>query len=88
MYDRFTIKSFFSLTLSIVLNLSDYGSDIAVAVLLSKEENTDWWFALTLMLILVPLILVNLFSIFWFHQVNNVILTSGRILTAPFLGSE
>jgi hypothetical protein len=28
----------------------------------------QWWFYLTLTLILVPLFLVNLFSIFWFWQ--------------------
>ena len=54
-----------------VLNLSDYGSDIVVAVLLYNEKDTDWWFALTLALIFVPLILVNLFSIFWYHQDHN-----------------
>ena len=41
-----------SVLLSIGLNLSDYGSDIAVAVLLSKEKDTDWWFALTVTLML------------------------------------
>ena len=60
-----------SVLLSIGLSLSDYGSDIAVAVLLSKEEDTDWWFALTVTLIFVPLIIVNLFSIFWHHQVRK-----------------
>ena len=73
-YDPFTKGSFFWVILSILLSLSDYGSDIAVAILLSTEEDTDWWFALTLTLILVPLTLVNTFSIFWQHQVSNVIL--------------
>ena len=53
-----------------VLNLSDYASDIVVAVLLYNEKDTDWWFALTVLLIFIPLILVNLFSIFWYHQVS------------------
>ena len=66
-YDPFTKGSFFWVILSILLSLSDYGSDIAVAILLSREEDTDWWFALTLLLILVPLTLVNTFSIFWQH---------------------
>ena len=69
-YDPFTKSSFFWTFLSIILSLSDYGSDIAVAVLLYGEEDTDWWFALTLTLILVPLTLVNIFSIFWHHQVR------------------
>ena len=69
-YDPFTKSSFFWTFLSIILSLSDYGSDIAVAVLLYGEEDTDWWFALTLTLILVPLTLVNIFSIFSHHQVR------------------
>ena len=69
-YDPFTKSSFFWTFLSILLSLSDYGSDIAVAVLLYGEADTDWWFALTLTLILVPLTLVNTFSIFWHHQVR------------------
>ena len=68
-YDPFTKSSFLSSILAIGLNLSDYGSDIAVAVLLSREEDTDWWFALTVTLIFVPLVIVNVFSIFWHHQV-------------------
>ena len=71
-YDPFTKSSFFWTFLSIILSLSDYGSDIAVAVLLYGEEDTDWWFALTLTLILVPLTLVNIFSIFWHHQVRHL----------------
>ena len=39
-YDPFTKSSFFWTFLSIILSLSDYGSDIAVAVLLYGEEDT------------------------------------------------
>lgn len=70
-YDPFTKRSLLMNIVSMILNISDYGSDIAVAVVLRKEENTDWWFMLTVVLILVPLFLVNLFSIFWFHQDHN-----------------
>ena len=35
---------------------------------LKKEKNTDWWYALTLLLVLLPSLVINLFSIFWFHQ--------------------
>jgi membrane protein YdbS with pleckstrin-like domain len=69
-YDPFTKQSFVMCLVSLILNLSDYGSDIGVAILLYREENTDWWFRLTLILIIVPLVIVNLFSIFWFHQVR------------------
>ena len=68
-YDPFTKKKFLSLIFSMILNLSDYGSDIIVAILLYNENDTDWWFALTVLLIIVPLLIVNLFSIFWYHQV-------------------
>ena len=70
-YDPFTKKKFLSLIFSMILNLSDYGSDIIVAILLYNENDTDWWFALTVLLIIVPLLIVNLFSIFWYHQVRN-----------------
>ena len=39
-YDPFKKSSFFWTFLSIILSLSDYGSDIAVAVLLYGEEDT------------------------------------------------
>ena len=69
-YDPFTKKSFVIVTLSMILGIVDYVSDIAVAVKLHEEKNTEWWFCLTLILILVPLALVNAFSIFWHHQVK------------------
>lgn len=53
---------------TLILDLSDYGTDVMVATLLQQETSTQWWFKLTLMLILVPLFLVNLFSLFWFWQ--------------------
>ena len=71
-YDPFTKSSFFWVTLSMILEIVDIASDIAVAVKLHQEKNTEWWFRLTLILILVPLVLVNLFSIFWHHQVRNL----------------
>lgn len=46
----------------------DYGSDITVAYYLRIEEDTQWWFALTVVFIVLPLALVNIFSIVWFHQ--------------------
>ena len=76
-YDPFTKKKFLSLIFSMILNLSDYGSDIIVAILLYNENDTDWWFALTVLLIIVPLLIVNLFSIFWYHQVSSSITCPG-----------
>ena len=70
MYDPFKRKSFIALILSMVLEIVDIGSDVAVAAKLKEESNTEWWFRLTLLLILVPLALVNLFSLFWHHQVQ------------------
>ena len=68
-YDPFTKQSFLSVILSMVLEVVDLFSDIAVAIKLNQEKNTEWWFCLTLILILVPLVLVNMFSLFWHHQV-------------------
>jgi hypothetical protein len=51
--------------ISIASFLFDLGSDISVAYLLWKEENTYWWFLLTVALILVPSICINGFSLAW-----------------------
>ena len=50
------------------LGIADYITDILVAVALSFEADTDWWLTLTLIFVIVPLAIVNMFSIFWFHQ--------------------
>ena len=42
--------------------------DIWVAVDLRQQTDTTWWFGLTLGLVLLPLVVLNLFSAFWFHQ--------------------
>ena len=67
-YDPFTRKSVLMSYLTLALDLTDYGTDIMVAYLLRQETSTQWWFYLTLTLILVPLFLVNMYSIFWFWQ--------------------
>ena len=52
-----------------VLGIADYCSDIAVAFALgSDDESSGWWLALTISFSIIPLVLVNIFSIFWFHQ--------------------
>ena len=53
---------------AVFLYALDYSSDILVAVGLSREDDTAWWFTLTVVLVVIPLVLVNLFSIVWFHQ--------------------
>ena len=66
--DPFTLKSAFWCLNSMILGIADYISDILVAVALSAEKESDWWLTLTLIFVIVPLIIVNMFSIFWFHQ--------------------
>ena len=52
-----------------LLSITNYGTDILVAIQLYLDpENTEWWFTLTLIFVIVPLVIVNMFSIFWFHQ--------------------
>jgi len=41
----------------------------APAALLSNEDNRDLETVLTALFVLVPLIIVNMFSIYWYHQV-------------------
>ena len=67
--DPFTSKSLMWSVSSMVLGIADYCSDIAVAIALgSDDESSDWWLALTILFAIIPLVLVNIFSIFWFHQ--------------------
>jgi hypothetical protein len=44
----------------------------APAALLSNEDNRDLETVLTALFVLVPLIIVNMFSIYWYHQVYTV----------------
>merc|ERR1712126_91455 len=42
---------------------------IIVALEFKKDKEANkWWFGLTLGLVIIPLIIINLFSGFWFHQ--------------------
>ena len=68
-YDPFTRTSMFWGLISIILTIANIISDAMVARVLAQEF---WWFTLTLLLILVPLLVINLFSIFWFHQVISL----------------
>ena len=45
-----------------------FASDVLVAIDLHRNTNTDWWFSLTVALIVLPALIINLFSAFWFHQ--------------------
>ena len=66
--DPFTPRSLMWCVVSILLGIANYFSDILVAIALATEKESDWWFILTVIFVTVPLIIVNLFSIFWFHQ--------------------
>ena len=66
--DPFTSRSLMWCIASIVLGIGNYVSDILVATALATEGESDWWFILTVIFVIVPLIIVNMFSIFWFHQ--------------------
>ena len=50
------------------LGIADYITDILVAFALAAEDDTSWWLTLTIIFVIVPLVIVNMFSIFWFHQ--------------------
>ena len=65
--DTYTKFSLFLNILGIVLYLVDYASDIAVAVLLSKEQNNSMYLGLTIALVVAPLAIVNVFSLVWFN---------------------
>ena len=54
-----------SLIVGLMLYLFDYGSDIYVAIQYRKN-NEDWWFGLTICLIVVPSIIVNMTAIIQF----------------------
>ena len=67
--DPFGPTSLFWSLVSIVLTFVDYVSDIVVAVELHREDHdSTWWFGLTCVLIIVPAMTINMFSIFWFYQ--------------------
>ena len=66
--DPFTKRSIFFCVFSLFLGILNYITDILVAIALANEDDTDWWLTLTLIFVIVPLMIVNSFSIFWFHQ--------------------
>ena len=70
--DPFTVRSLALGLVSCALYLVDYCSDMMVAYWLNKEDGPQvpYWRAWTILLIVAPLILVNLFSIVWHHEVR------------------
>ena len=68
-YDDYTNKSLAMNVVSTILILFDYGSDISVAFWLRKEKDSDFFLLCTIVLILLPLAVVNLFSLVWYSQV-------------------
>ena len=66
--DPFGLPHVIAAVFAVFLYVLDYSSDIVVAVGLSRDDDTEWWFTLTVVLVVIPLVLVNVFSIVWFHQ--------------------
>ena len=69
-YDEYSNKTLAMNIVSTALILFDYGSDISVAFWLRKEKDSDFFMACTILLIVLPLIVVNLFSLVWYSQVT------------------
>ena len=69
-YDEYSNKALAMNIVSTALILFDYGSDISVAFWLRKEKDSDFFMACTILLIVLPLIVVNLFSLVWYSQVT------------------
>ena len=69
-YDPYTRTSLFFNILGIILYLVDYVSDIVVAYLLKDEIGPSalYFQTWTIVLIIVPLVIVNIFSVVWYHQ--------------------
>lgn len=53
--------------MSIFGSFFDHATDIAAAYVLWDEPDSTWWFWLTVILIVVPTILVNAFSLYWYR---------------------
>ena len=70
-YDEYSNKALAMNIVSTALILFDYGSDISVAFWLRKEKDSDFFMACTILLIVLPLIVVNLFSLVWYSQVTT-----------------
>ena len=85
-YDEYTNKSLAMNIVSTILILFDYGSDISVAFWLRKEKDSDFFLLCTIVLILLPLAVVNLFSLVWYSQVLPSPLPPRTTLFTP-LGS-
>ena len=73
-YDEYGNKALGMNIVSTALILFDYGSDISVAFWLRKEKDSDFFMACTILLIVLPLIVVNLFSLVWYSQVSSLIM--------------
>ena len=71
-YDEYGNKALGMNIVSAALILFDYGSDISVAFWLRKEKDSDFFMACTVLLIVLPLIVVNLFSLVWYSQVQDI----------------
>jgi hypothetical protein len=64
---EFNNWSIFGVLFSIFGSFFDHGSDIATAYVLWAEPDSIWWFSLTVVLIVVPTVTVNAFSLYWYQ---------------------
>jgi len=85
--DPFTVKSLAMCVLGMVLGLVGVGSEVALAREFVRGQET-WWFGLTLTFVLVPLAIINLFSLFWFHQDHLKLIEYHRCRRSPQVTSR
>ena len=83
-YDEYGNKALGMNIVSAALILFDYGSDISVAFWLRKEKDSDFFMACTILLIVLPLIVVNLFSLVWYSQVQDIVSALTSSFTISF----
>ena len=86
-YDEYGNKALGMNIVSTALILFDYGSDISVAFWLRKEKDSDFFMACTILLIVLPLIVVNLFSLVWYSQVLSLTHPGGLLHDRPSIVS-
>lgn len=62
---EYTMCNIFSSIFSIFSYFFNMGTDIAAAYVLWDGHDTRWWFYLTVIIITVPTLIINSFSLYW-----------------------